>query len=1054
MRRRLQSLAVLFFSLLMFAVVWHFSVHAERTSLDLPSSQDGSSPGAAGTCADSFPTPFAVTLNGKVAAVPASPSGCADFTTSTGIYPNYTLTLKPTDNSFTVTITPVLWENGAGGGSRQTILHLEFSSTNPNLKLRSFVIGGLSVSNATLNPRYVACDLDQSDVDLYQLPVVTDNLPGDTLSTRSMCTEPTMSPQGTAVGAKGVASAVQPTPIQFADTNTVRWDIAGVSGSNPLSSPLPSVDVVVPGFPNDISPDNPSGTPPTNNLTQTFMAAQSNFLAVVVDSSSGTTNSAGSLSIPVITKSLTNDSISSPTVVDPILAITTGFTDAINTATATPQEAADGTPTSVPTNPSDPSLPSTCFDGGTSAASLFRTVWYSFTPAGAGTVTIDSANSRYDTVIGLFTGTPGNLVLVPNACNDDITATQPHRLQARLSAIPVTQGTPYFILVGEAPTPIDVQNVNGPCAPATTTPPFCVTPSTTKIGGPLSNDATLFVSVVETPSTPPAILLAPVTNTTLAFGTQQTGTTSAAQSVTITSQGDAPLKVSSITFPSGFAESDTCASPIPKGSNCKINLSFQPLVVGAASGNLTFVDNASGPAPNYPLTGTGTNPIPVVTSISPTNGVLGQPVATLTVTGTSFVAGATVSFNGTTNAGVVSNGGTTITASIPALQLAAAGTVPVLVTNPTPGGGSSNSVNFTINNPVPTVTTVSPTSALVSQAVATLTVTGTNFVAGATVNFNGTSNPGTVSNGGATITASIAASELPTAGVVPVIVTNPTPGGGASNSVNFTINNPVPVITAISPTTAPVGTAISPLTATGTGFVAGATLIFNGTSHAGTVSNNGTTLTASIASTELAASGSIGVTVSNPTPGGGGSNSISFVIDNFTVTGPSSAVTVPAGQPAIFAINFGTQGGALGSTVNFSASGLPAAATASFNPSSLPAGSASGATTLTVTTTARTLAPPFVRNLPKIQPLIFTWMAVFTLAILLADRTRRVVRTGLRLRRMGTLLALSCLLVSGCGSAGTPTGGGGGTPAGTSTITVSATSGTASRSTTVTLTVQ
>lgn len=415
MRHRLSVLAAVFLSFFILAVVWHFSVIASRTAKDLPSSQNGFDLTPAGTCTDNFPTPFAAALDGTVDAVPGG--ACINFAANT--YPNYTLQLQPQDKSFTLTVTPVLWENQGGGGSRETILHLEFSSTNTKLKLQSFVMAsaGTVVNNPTnpnipFNPNYLVCDFDPNGT-FFTLKAVKDNLPGDTPTNLTACTQPTMSPIGATPGQSGNARAIQPTPIQFADGNTTRWDISGISGSNPLPATLPSVDIVVPGFPNDsaLNVDAPLGTPPTNGLTKTFMANQSNFLVVALDTSTTppTTVVAGTLSIPATTRIQTNDSVLSPTVIDPLIAITTGFSDQINTATATPLENADGTPQTPLPNPPDP----------TSCSTPFRTVWYSFTPLGTGTVTIDTAKSRYDTVLAMFKGSPGNLVLVGGACNDD-----------------------------------------------------------------------------------------------------------------------------------------------------------------------------------------------------------------------------------------------------------------------------------------------------------------------------------------------------------------------------------------------------------------------------------------------------------------------------------------------------------------------------------------------------------------------------------------------------------------------------------------------------------
>ena len=113
---------------------------------------------------------------------------------------------------------------------------------------------------------------------------------------------------------------------------------------------------------------------------------------------------------------------------------------------------------------------------------------------------------------------------------------------------------------------------------------------------------------------------------------------------------------------------------------------------------------------------------------------------------------------------------------------------------------------FTIDNPVPTISSLSPSSAVAGSAAFTLTVNGVGFVNGATVNLNGASKATTfVSN--TQITAAISASDIVTAGTVNVTVTNPAPTAGPSMAQVFTIspNNPVPTISSLGATHAPGG---------------------------------------------------------------------------------------------------------------------------------------------------------------------------------------------------------------------------------------------------------
>lgn len=116
---------------------------------------------------------------------------------------------------------------------------------------------------------------------------------------------------------------------------------------------------------------------------------------------------------------------------------------------------------------------------------------------------------------------------------------------------------------------------------------------------------------------------------------------------------------------------------------------------------------------------------------------------TLTLSGSGFVAQTKVQWNGknlqttvpTNSSGTVL--GNVVTAVVPAALIATPGTASINTISPssnsTYGGGSnglSNSINFIINNPpnpVPTVSSVSPSCATVGSALP-VTVTGTNFL--------------------------------------------------------------------------------------------------------------------------------------------------------------------------------------------------------------------------------------------------------------------------------------------------------------------------------------
>jgi glucose/arabinose dehydrogenase len=91
-----------------------------------------------------------------------------------------------------------------------------------------------------------------------------------------------------------------------------------------------------------------------------------------------------------------------------------------------------------------------------------------------------------------------------------------------------------------------------------------------------------------------------------------------------------------------------------------------------------------------------TNPVPSVAGLLPGSKVAGDPAFTLTVSGSGFVPGATVRWNGADRpTSYVS--AASLTAAIPASDVATAGVASVTVFNPIPGGGTSGPFSFYVN---------------------------------------------------------------------------------------------------------------------------------------------------------------------------------------------------------------------------------------------------------------------------------------------------------------------------------------------------------------------
>lgn len=229
------------------------------------------------------------------------------------------------------------------------------------------------------------------------------------------------------------------------------------------------------------------------------------------------------------------------------------------------------------------------------------------------------------------------------------------------------------------------------------------------------------------------------------------------------------------------------------------------------------------------------------------------------------------------------------------VAIATPGTAPVTVTNPG-SGGTSNGVTFTINNAVPTISSLLPSSAAAGAAAFTQTVNGVGFVTGATVNFNGAPNATTfVSN--TQITAAILASDSATVGTASVTVTNPAPTPGPSGAQIITIsrpNSPVPKISSLGPTHAPGGGAFT-LTINGANFVAKSVVNFNGKPET-TTFISATQLSAAVLATGVAMAGNLNVTVTNPPPGGGSSLASNFTVDGYSRGGPRTPRSRPDSQ--------------------------------------------------------------------------------------------------------------------------------------------------------------
>lgn len=187
------------------------------------------------------------------------------------------------------------------------------------------------------------------------------------------------------------------------------------------------------------------------------------------------------------------------------------------------------------------------------------------------------------------------------------------------------------------------------------------------------------------------------------------------------------------------------------------------------------------------------NPTPQITGLIPSEITAGSQAFTLFVSGSQFISTTTVQWNGSDVPTAFDKTSGELLAAIPAANVQAQGEAQITVTSPAPGGGRSFAVAFTINpgqNGGPTITSISPNSAAVNSQAFTLTVTGTNFVCGDYVTWNGgiRTPPAGATCSSTQLTAQILATDLTLAQTASVAV-HTSQLGTASPSASFQVES-------------------------------------------------------------------------------------------------------------------------------------------------------------------------------------------------------------------------------------------------------------------------
>jgi hypothetical protein len=291
---------------------------------------------------------------------------------------------------------------------------------------------------------------------------------------------------------------------------------------------------------------------------------------------------------------------------------------------------------------------------------------------------------------------------------------------------------------------------------------------------------------------------------------------------------------------------------------------------------------------------TVTAPPPVISTITPSTVAAGGEAFTLTVNGSGFVAGATVSLNATSLSTTFVNAGQ-LTASVPAALIAQAGSASITAANP--GGAASNAVSLAITAPLPVVTGITPPVVTAGGPGFTLVIKGTGFLPGALVTLNETPLATTV-DGPTQVSAIVPGDLISQPGTLRIIILNP--GGTPVVVATLIVMTPSPMLSLLSATGANVGDAPFTLSLNGSGFIAASVVQWDGVALPTTFISN-TELRAVVSSALLATPGTIRVTVVNPVPDSDAqtSNALTFTVGLVTpVLTSMSPASANAGDAA------------------------------------------------------------------------------------------------------------------------------------------------------------
>jgi hypothetical protein len=244
-------------------------------------------------------------------------------------------------------------------------------------------------------------------------------------------------------------------------------------------------------------------------------------------------------------------------------------------------------------------------------------------------------------------------------------------------------------------------------------------PTTDYFGNPRpdpGSPASIDIGAIEVQSTGSPVVA--VTPTSLAFGNQSVGTTSAVRTLTLSNTGTGPFTGITLVMTAPFSRptaGGTCTTTLAAGATCTINVVFAPTALGAVTGTATITGNATVTGSPVALSGTGTAAAAPVVAVTPTSLAFGN---------------VTVGTNSASRTLTLSNTGT---AAFPITA--------ITVTAPfnRPGGGGGGTCGATLAAAATCTINVRYSPTATGASTGTVTITGTGAtVTGSPVSLTGT----------------------------------------------------------------------------------------------------------------------------------------------------------------------------------------------------------------------------------------------------------------------------------------------------------------------------